>query len=209
MIQEPALPRPMAGVDRSLSLASDQTLLQLEQDPVYRETLMRFVSLRLIDWGMRKKDVAYLCGVSSYFLNNTAAAIEHTGGAGPGAWTICRHQVARREAAMFLVEWRVENEPFRQKPSAVRLATAYRRYVSWHFRDRRRQYIDPSTALAIIRNIASGQLRLHRCLQCTSLSLQVGKEKGEARGGTSCSFCGCPHSTQVPLTRDQRIPAAT
>ena len=109
MIQEPALPRPMAGVDRSLSLASDQTLLQLEQDPVYRETLMRFVSLRLIDWGMRKKDVAYLCGVSSYFLNNTAAAIEHTGGAGPGA---CRPPTSTSDHGP-RAEWRHRMPPAR------------------------------------------------------------------------------------------------
>lgn len=204
MIAEPALGRH--GSAGPISVADDEVLLLLERDPVYHETLMRFIALRLLDWGMRKKDVAYLCEVPSYFLTHTAAPLERTGGAGPGPWTICRHKVARREAAMFAIEWMRHDQPFTQKPSAVRLATAYSRYSWWSWRDASREHIDPSTALAIIRNVGCGELGLLRCLRCARISLQ---HAGSGRGGASCSFCDCAHATPVTLTVDHRIPQGT
>lgn len=196
------------GPDR-LSLADEGVLARLEKDPVYHETLMRFVSLRLLDWGMRKKDVCFLTGVSEYFVDHTGVALERHRGAAAGPWTLCRHREARREAAMFLHEWRVAGQPFTQRPSALALAVTYCRYFTWQWYDDQRERIDPSAALAIIRNVGSGELILRQCLRCERLSLQPHKPDGGARGGRSCSFCNCAMTRPMALTADHRIPSIT
>lgn len=203
---DPALRRPDGGGLRRISLADEQLLVQLEGDPVYGETVKRFVALRLLDWGMRKKDACYLTRVSEYFIDNTAAPLERHRGAAAGPWTLCRHREARREAAMFLHEWQVARQPCVERPSAVALGAAYCRYYCWDWRDARRDQFDPSAALAIIRNVASGQLLLRRCLSCHRLSLQPHKPDGVARGGASCSFCNCAHTAPVALSSGGLVP---
>ena len=179
---------------------------------------MRFVALRLLEWGMRDKDVRYLCGVADYFLINVAQELAaagkrsltkdgrvRRGGSAPGVWSICRNKQIRREAAMFVQEWVVAGQPFDKKPDPIAFEAAYRRYRDWGWREERRQRLSPSACLTVIRNIGCGELALNRCLMCERRSVQAATEHGGGRHAGNCSFCDSPHKVACPVTPDHRV----
>lgn len=177
---------------------------------------MRYTALCLLGWGMREKDVRYLCAVSDYYLGKIAGALlpdslddgEAAGrsrGAGAGVWSICRSRKMRREAAMFVADWVVASQPFDGQPNPIAFEAVYQRYRDWGWKNNGRDWLEPSTCLAVIRNIRSGELLLQRCVMCKRLSIQALNPDNSGRGGGKCSYCESPHTISCSLTSDQRL----
>lgn len=185
---------------------------------LYRETVMRFLALRLSHSGMRDKDIHKVCSVSDYFLGSMAKDLAgagkrrlardgraRRGGSAPGIWSLCRTRKLRLEAAMFIFDWVVADQPFTSRPSPIALDRLYRRYRDW-WQDEERTLLSLSACLAIIRNIRSGKLLLNRCLMCGRFSIEPAVQAdGSGAGGTDCSFCDSPHRIPCQFTPDQRV----
>jgi hypothetical protein len=181
------------------------------------DTIMRFVGIRLLDWGMREKDIRYLCAVPEYFLSKVAGELatksshgrnparRGSGGSPPGVWSICETKQARLEAARFVTDWVVADLPFEKRPDPVAFEEVYRRYRDWGWSFEQRHCLGPSACLAIIRNIRSGELALNSCVMCGRRSIQARVQRRIGRGGGRCSFCDSPHQAPSLLTPDHRV----
>lgn len=180
------------------------------------DAIMRYIALRLLGWGMREKDVHYLCAVSDYYLGKVAGALlpdslddgavaRRGRGAGAGVWSICRSRKVRREAAMFVADWLVAGQPFGKQPRPIEFESVYQRYRDWGWKNGCRDWLEPSTCLAIIRNIRSGELLLYRCVMCERLSIQALNPDCHGRSGSKCSYCESPHTIYCSLTPDHRV----
>lgn len=186
---------------------------------IYHETVMRFLALRLSSSDLRDKDIHEICGVSDYFLGSmakdrasagqrrlTRAGHARHGKRAPGIWSLCRTRKLRLEAAMFIVDWIVADQPFTTRPSPIALDRVYRRYQYWYWRDEERTLLSLSACLAIICNIRSGKLLLNRCLMCDRLSIEAALQAdGSGCGDINCSFCDSPHKTPCQFTPDHRV----
>lgn len=179
---------------------------------------MRRAAVRLLECGMRDKDVRYLCDVADYFLREVAEDLTRAGkrtpardgrarrgGGAPGVWTICQSRNVRREAGMFVTDWVLAELPFTKRPDPIAFHDVYRRYRRWGWRDDQRTPLAPSASLAIIRNISSGEITLTRCVICRHLSIHPGSQEPGGRGGGSCSFCNSAHQHTCRFTTDQRL----
>lgn len=181
-----------------------------------RETVMQFMAVRFARAGMRHKDIRNVCGVSDYFLGNMARDPAgkrkrardrrvRRGRREPGIWSLCRTKELRLEAAMFIVDWVVADQPFTSRPNPIALDRIYCRYRHC-WQDKERRLLGISACLAIIRHIRSGKLLLNRCLMCKRLSIEAPVQAdGSGCGDTDCSFCGSPHKIPCQLTPDQRV----
>ena len=179
----------------------------------YRDTVMRLVAIRLLDWGMREKDICFICNVADYFLGKIVGERSDDGeladgsnrrcrGSAPGVWSLCRNKKVRREAAKFVIDWIAADQPFTSRPDPIAFEATYRRYRNWGWKDHRRSHLGPSACLAIIRNIGSGELLLNHCVMCARPSVQPLNPDDSGRGGTKCSFCGGPHKTPYQFSAD-------
>lgn len=183
----------------------------------YRDTIMRFVAIRLLGWGMREKDIRYLCGVPEYFLSRVVSELagesmpggnvarRGSGGSAPGVWSVCETKLARLEAARFVVDWVAGDLPFDKQPDPIAFEAAYRRYRDWGWSYERRHWLLPSACLAIIRNVRSSELLLNRCLMCKRLSIQASMRQRVGRGGGRCSYCGSTQKAPCLFTPDHRV----
>ena len=62
------LPRcPRAPPPRRYQLSGSSGPYRGQHRAACRDTLMRFVAMGLLGWGMREKDIRYLCEVPEYF----------------------------------------------------------------------------------------------------------------------------------------------
>jgi hypothetical protein len=185
----------------------------------YREAIMQFVAVRLSQSNLRAKDIGSVCGVSAYFLGNIAKDLAgvhkrrqvRDRGARhrrrePGIWSLCRTKELRLEAAMFIVDWVVDDQPFTSRPSPIALDRVYRRYQHWYWRDEERTLLGISACLALIRHIRSGKLLLNRCLMCNRLSIEAPVQAdGSGCGDGHCSYCGSLHKIPCEMTSDHRV----
>lgn len=185
---------------------------------IHHETVMRFEALRLSKSGMRDKDIGSVCGVSDYFLGSMAKdpAVAgkrrrahdrraRRGGNAPGIWSLCRTKELRLEAALFIANWVVADQPFTSRPNPIALDRIYRRYLHC-WQDKERRLLGISACLAIIRHIRSGKLLLNRCLMCNRLSIEAPVQAdGSGCGDSNCSYCGSLHKIPCEMTTDQRV----
>lgn len=210
---------PLSGA----TTARARPAVRRETDPLAtngaacRDTTMRFVAMRLLAWGMREKDIRFLCEVPEYFLSRAAGELTAGGGPGgsparrgsrggaPGIWSICETRRARLEAARFVTDWVVADLLFDRKPDPIAFEEVYRRYRDWGWAFEQRQWLAPSACLAIVRNIRSGELLLNHCLICKRRSIQARVQQRIGRGGGRCSFCDSPHKVACPFTPDHRV----
>ena len=101
------------------------TVADADAAGIYRETVMRFLALRLSSSDLRDKDIHKICGVTDYFLASMAKDLASAGkrrlardgrvgrgGREPGTWSLCRTKELRLEAAMFIANWVVADQPF-------------------------------------------------------------------------------------------------
>ncbi|MGE3738236.1 MAG: hypothetical protein AB7I59_01860 [Geminicoccaceae bacterium] len=209
--------------DEQLEALGDDLLAHWQPDrssvsvkrSTYCDTVMRLVAIRLLEWGMREKDICFICNVADYFLSKIVGERSDQGeledggnrrcrGSAPGVWSLCRNKKVRREAAKFVIDWIAADQPFTSQPDPIAFEATYRRYRNWGWKGHRRSPLGPSACLAIIRNIRSGELLLHYCMMCRRPSVQPLNPDSSGRGGTRCSFCDSAHKTPCQFTPNHR-----
>ena len=213
------LPLPESAPARALPA------VRLEADPIAanttacRDTLMRFVAMRLLGWGMREKDIRYLCEVPEYFLSKVAGELTADGwhghnharrgsrGSAPGIWSICETRRARLEAARFVTDWVVADVPFDRKPDPIAFEEVYRRYRDWGWSYERRQPL--AGAIRLPGHVPQHPLRRAAARTAASCAggarSRPGQQRIAGRGGELCSFCDSPHKVACLPSPDHRV----
>jgi hypothetical protein len=209
MTHRPALARDRATPHR----APEEPTLRGKRAASALEAENRYLALKLLDLGLRASDIRWICNVPDYFLRQIErdlAAVASTQrrrrsrGCTPGVWSLLRSRSVRLEAALFVVDWNLAGLPFVSRPDPAPFHEVYRRYRRWHWQDDRREPLEPSAGLALVRLIGAGTLLLGQCLHCRQLSVLPAPEATIASVHERCSFCGVPHPVPVRLGPDRR-----
>lgn len=186
-----------------------------------QDTINRYFALQLKAADLRDSDIRHLCDVPKGFLRRIAGEFDlapswllkqattseqrRGSGSSAGVWSLCYRPVMRLEAALFTNDWTAANLPFEPCPDPDVLLRIYEHYQCWRWQDKhRRQPLEPSACLAVLRLVHAKELSLAQCLMCERFFVHPGPDS-QVLAPKVCPFCQSPHAQVCAFDSEQRV----